>query len=126
MWCADLTCYNTMAMRLLFAAASAAVLVSAQAASDKTACTAKSFAIPSWFVQDVKHAEGVISFNVWNRATNYTADLACETTKTGLNACSIEGTPSSNNTLKASVEINDGPTTFHLEQSWTCSDREKR
>ncbi|KAH6622647.1 hypothetical protein F5144DRAFT_656109 [Chaetomium tenue] len=113
-----------MAMRLLVAA-SAAVLVSAQAPSDGSACTAKSFAIPSWFVQDVKHAEGVISFNVWNRATNYTADLACETTETGLNACSIQGTPSSNDTLEASVEISGDPTTFHLKQSWTCSDREK-
>lgn len=115
-----------MAMRLLLAATSVAVLVSAQAPSDGSACTAKSFAIPSWFVQDVKHAEGTISFNVWNRATNYTADLACETTKSGLNACSIQGTPSSNNTLEASVEISGGPTTFHLKQSWTCSDREKR
>ena len=115
-----------MTMRLVLAAVSAAVLVSATAAADNSACTAKSFAIPSWFVQDVKHAEGVISFNVWNRATNYTADLACETTKTGLNACSIEGTPSSSDTLEASVEISEGPTTFHLKQSWTCSDREKR
>ncbi|KAH6848118.1 hypothetical protein B0I37DRAFT_432215 [Chaetomium sp. MPI-CAGE-AT-0009] len=114
-----------MAMRLFLGAASAAVLAWAQAPSDDSACTAKSFAIPSWFVQDVKYAEDVVSFNVWNRATNYTADLACETTETGLNACSIEGTPSSNDTLEASVEIRGDATTFHLKQSWTCSDREK-
>lgn len=115
-----------MAMRLFLLAASAAVLVSAQGPSNRSGgCTAKSFAIPSWFVQDVKKADGVISFNILNRATNYTADLSCETTKTGLNACSIQGTPSSNDTLEAAVEISLKPTVFHLKQSWTCDDRGK-
>lgn len=109
-------------MRLILLAASAAVLVSAQAPSDRSAgCTAKSFAIPSWLIQDVKHADGVVSFSASNRAINYTANLTCE----GEKACSIQGTPSSDDELEASVEVTEDSTTFYLKQSWACDDRGK-
>jgi hypothetical protein len=114
-----------MAMRVFLLAASAAVFVSAQSPDRSAGCTAKSFAIPSWLIQDVEKADGVVSFNLQNRATNYTASLSCETTKTGLNACSVQGTPSSDDTLEAAVEISNKPMGFYLKQSWTCDDRGK-
>ena len=113
-------------MRFFTLTVSAVVLVSAQSPSDRIAgCTARSFAIPSWFVRDVKIDGGYTTFSLSNRATNYTASLSCETTKTGLNACSIQGTPSSNDTLEAAVEISAKPRAFYLKQSWTCDDRGK-
>ncbi|KAK4152588.1 hypothetical protein C8A00DRAFT_44343 [Chaetomidium leptoderma] len=114
-----------MVMHPFLMAASAAVLVSAQAQAPSAGCTGKSFSIPSWLIQDVKRSNGAVAFDFANRATNYTASLSCDTVKTGLNACTIQGTPSSDDALEAAVEIKDGSTGFFLTQSWTCDDRGK-
>jgi hypothetical protein len=115
-----------MAAHLLLLAASAAVLVSAQMTPGRgNGCTAKSFSIPSWLLQDVKHSDGSVSFSLQNRAINYTASLACQTKESGWNACFIQGTPSTNDPLKASVQVSETSATFLLEQSWTCNDRGK-
>ena len=111
-----------MAVRLfLLTAASAATLVSAQAVA--AGCTAKSFSYPSWLIQDVKHADGAVSFSLSNRVTSSTASLACQIKATGLNACAIQGTPSPNEPLLVSVLAGESATTFVVNQSWGCSDR---
>ncbi|KAK4141971.1 uncharacterized protein C8A04DRAFT_30373 [Dichotomopilus funicola] len=111
-------------MRLLLAAAFAAVLVSAQD-TPTPGCTAQSFSIPSWLLDNVAYTDNAVSFDVRNRATNYTASLVCETAEAGVNACSIDGEASSNDPLEASVDTTEDPTVFSLTQSWSCDDREK-
>ncbi|KAK4248889.1 hypothetical protein C7999DRAFT_39887 [Corynascus novoguineensis] len=115
-----------MAMRFFLIAASAAVLASAQAPpSNSSECTAKSFSLPSWLIEDVKYDDGAVSFDVSNRAIDFAESLVCKTKETGLSACSIQGKRWANNTLEASVETNSESTTFYLKQSWTCNDRGK-
>ncbi|KAL2185595.1 hypothetical protein L209DRAFT_452530 [Thermothelomyces heterothallicus CBS 203.75] len=117
---------NTMALRFGLVAAFAAVLVSAQAPhGNSSACTAKSFSIPSWLIEDVKYADGVVSFDVSNRAIDFSERLSCETKEKGSSACSVQGKRWSNSSLEASVETSDDSTTFYLKQSWTCNDRGK-
>ncbi|KAK4238832.1 hypothetical protein C8A03DRAFT_14766 [Achaetomium macrosporum] len=119
-----------MAVSLVLLVASAAVLVSGQfgqipAPSPHAGCTESSFSIPSWLVQNVKYTDANVAFDVQNRANNYTASLTCQTKESGWNACSIQGTPSSNLTLEASVQVSESSATFQLNQTWTCSDRGK-
>lgn len=113
-------------MRLFLAAASAAVLVSAQGSDPVPGCTAQSFSIPSWLLDNVAYTDDAVSFDVHNRATNYMASLVCETTEAGMNACSIDGEASSDDPLEASVDTTEDPTVFSLTQSWRCDDREKK
>ncbi|KAK0726844.1 hypothetical protein B0T26DRAFT_636167 [Lasiosphaeria miniovina] len=110
-------------------AASAAVLVLAQAPARGQVipgCTTISFQIPSWFVGDLLfigargHVSNV-SFNVLNRAANYTADLACALGQSGWNECDVQGTNTSG--LQASVYINGPLASVSLNQTWTCNDR---
>lgn len=116
-----------MAACLFLLAASAAVLVSAQfppPPNVSTGCTSKSFTIPSWFVQDLEIAadEGVL-FRVSNRATNYTANLACPTEEGGWNGCSIQGGRFSNGTLEASVQVGEDSLSVLVSETWVCNDR---
>lgn len=101
-------------------AASAAALVSAQGQPAAAAgCTSNSFSIPSWFVQDVALAgEGTaqtVSFNVLNRATNGTTNVAC---KAGGACTSVD------KTLEAVVEVDVSSVHILLSQTWGCNDRD--
>jgi hypothetical protein len=115
-----------MALRHLLLAAAAAALVSAQGPSATAAgCTAKSFAIPSWLIQDVKYTGADVSFSIANRATNYTATLACQGKTAGWNACVVQG-GLVDEPLAASVMVGEASTAFFVNQTWTCGDREKK
>lgn len=101
-------------------AASAAVLVSAQGQPAAAAgCTSNSFSIPSWFVQDVALAgEGTaqtVSFNVLNRATNGTTNVAC---KAGGTCTAVD------KTLEAVANLGASSVHILLSQTWGCNDRE--
>ena len=113
---------NAMAARLFLLAASTAAVVSAQATAG---CTAKSFSYPSWIIQDVKHADGAVSFSIANRVTNYSASLSCQVKAAGANACAIQGTALANDSLKVSVVAGETSTLFTVTQSWDCYDRGK-
>ncbi len=124
---------SRMSARLFLLAASAAVLVSAQAprrSGPILGCTTDSFAIPSWFVQDLQYSSGPassksgnVSFHLLNRATNYTTELACQVESSSWNACSVVGKPSSNGTLHASVQVNGALAQVLVNETWTCNDR---
>ncbi|KAL1839316.1 hypothetical protein VTJ49DRAFT_1644 [Mycothermus thermophilus] len=115
----------------LLLASSTSILVSAQ--QDSLGCTTRSFGIPSWLVQDVTRTDGVLTFDLVNRATNYTASLACEgagaaEVKAGLYNCTVVQTSSSSagEELDAAVEFTADSTkgaTYHIKQSWRCDDR---
>ena len=114
-----------MAVRHLLLAAAAAALASAQGpGATSSGCTAKSFAIPSWLIQDVKYAGADVSFSIANRATNYTATLACQGKTAGWNACVVQG-GAANEPLEASVLVGEKSTAFSVKQTWSCNDREK-
>ena len=117
-----------VATRLFLLAASAAAYVAAQtpAADPSTGCTAKSFSIPSWLIQDLRYTGGNVSFHLTNRANNYTADLACAVTTQGWNECAPRGRLWSNDTLQTAVQpTGSGLVTVLVNQTWTCSDRGK-
>jgi hypothetical protein len=111
-----------MAVHLFLLAASAAVLASAQGVSP--GCTANSFSYPSWLIRDVKYTTQNVTFSLSNRVTDYKANLACQFTKPGLNACAIQGTPAANDTRQVSVLAKDSGL-FVVKQSWECNDRGK-
>ncbi|KAL2265811.1 hypothetical protein VTJ83DRAFT_6911 [Remersonia thermophila] len=113
----------------------ASTLVSAQ--QDALGCTDRSFTLPSWLVQNVtRHAaDGLLTLNLVNRATHYTASLACPgagavDAKAGLYGCTVVQASSSSSAgeeLEAAVELAAaaaaaGPT-YHVKQSWRCDDR---
>lgn len=118
---------------LFLLGASASVLVSAQfliLPEPILGCTTYSFTIPSWFIKDLQYSgaatpstSGNVSFNLLNRATNYTADMACEVGNSGWNTCSVQGQPGSNETLQASVQVNGTWAQLLVNQTWTCNDR---
>lgn len=118
---------DLMLTRLLLLAAPAAMLVSAQVPPQSVpipGCTTDSFAIPSWFVQDLRYsASGNASFHLLNRASNYTADVACEVGGSDWTTCYIQGKPSSNDTLLASIQVGEDSTQVLVSQTWTCNDR---
>lgn len=121
-----------MLVSTLLVAVSASVLVSAQAPA-AAGCTANSFAIPSWFIENLQSlnsnlstynsTSGRASFHLTNRATNYTADLTCALGTSGWNACSIKGKAFSNDTLKASIQITTTSAQVLVNQTWTCNDK---
>jgi hypothetical protein len=104
-----------------------AVLASAQFGPPPTVatCTSSSFTIPSWFVKDLRYASasGNASFHLINRATNYTADLACQVGGNGWSACSIQGSAWTNETLKASIQVTGMSAQVIVNQTWTCNER---
>jgi len=118
-------CKNLNAMMLsptvpkFFLAALTAVLVSAQGQpAAATGCTSNSFSIPSWFVQDValagEGASQTVSFNVLNRATNETSNVACKAS----GACTAV-----DKGLEALVEVSASSVHILLSQTWGCNDR---
>ncbi|KAK3381799.1 hypothetical protein B0H63DRAFT_213937 [Podospora didyma] len=110
-----------MSARLLFLAVSAAASVSAQLAAAQ-GCTSSSFAIPSWWIQGLQSSSAGVSFQLVNRATNYTADAACQITTTGgWNACSTKS--KENGVVSASVQVTETSAQVFVNQTWTCSDR---
>jgi hypothetical protein len=107
-------------------AVSSAVLVSAQVQPPVVTdpgCTANSFAIPSWYILDLQYSGAAASFHILNRATNYTADLTCDVGGSDWAACSIQGEPSSNDTVHASIQVNGTLAQVLVNQTWTCNDR---
>ncbi|KAK3321779.1 hypothetical protein B0H66DRAFT_494379 [Apodospora peruviana] len=113
--------------RLLFLAVPAAVLVSAQSRPNPgpiLGCTTSSFQIPSWLIQDVDFSNGKISFQVLNRATNFTGDATCEIGSTGWSACSVEvNIADSNETIQMTAKVKGKSAQVFINQTWTCSDR---
>lgn len=106
---------------LLVAVAGAVALAQSLPAAG---CTSNSFTIPSWLVDNLQYtAGGKVSFHITNRATNYTADLACSLGGTGWNACTIQGKPWSNDTLQVSVQVSETSAQLKVNQTWTCNDR---
>lgn len=104
-------------------AASAAVLVLAQGPPAPAAgCTSNSFAIPSWFVQDLEvsgtGASQNARFNLLNRASNGTTDVVCELQGANESKCVAEG-----KALDASVAVKGNSVEIFLNQTWSCNDR---
>jgi hypothetical protein len=119
-----------MVTRFFLAAASAIVLVSAQAQNPDAlvqGCTTNSFAIPSWFVEEFKYSgsptSGSASFRLLNRATSSTADLACEIRSGSWNPCAIHSKSGLNETLQASIQFQKDTAQIRVDEAWTCSDR---
>jgi hypothetical protein len=119
-------------LRLLIVA-TASVCVSAQQGS--LGCTDRSFIIPSWLVQDVTRTatDGVLAFNLVNRATNYIASVACKGAaaagaKAGRYGCAVVKSSSAEDELEVAVESSPESgkgVTYHVEHTWKCDDRGK-
>ncbi|KAK3366204.1 hypothetical protein B0T24DRAFT_711682 [Lasiosphaeria ovina] len=109
-----------MLTRFTFLAASAAVLVSAQAPS--SGCTTASFQIPSWFVTDFKYStsDKSLSYSLLNRATNITENLTCKAAASGWNTCSSQA---KNDALLVSAQVIGSLAQISVNETWTCNDR---
>ena len=119
-----------MTGRVLLLAASSAVLVSAQVqpTPGTSSCTTNSFAIPSWFIQNLQYnsadaTSGDASFHLVNRATNYTASLACKISGSSWSTCAAQGTPSSADALVTSFQVSGTTAQVSVNQTWACADR---
>ncbi|OAA66648.1 hypothetical protein SPI_01224 [Niveomyces insectorum RCEF 264] len=140
-------------LALLAATAEAAVLLSPGVATNALStrsvaqkqagvvpgCTTNSFEIPSWYVHNFtfSKADGTAAFHLLNRATNYTAQLACGNstassssngTSSGLyTRCSAADESQDDPSLLALVRVaaKNGTSTARilLSQSWRCNDR---
>lgn len=115
-------------LALLFAQAAAAAPSLAQQSPVIADCTAKSFTIPSWFVEDLRIEPGKVSFGLVNRATNLSLPLACELQAgdggSEWTACAPSG-ESEDPSLEASVRVVDAElANVRVKQSWTCNDRD--
>ncbi|KAK4171118.1 hypothetical protein QBC36DRAFT_200002 [Triangularia setosa] len=116
---------------LLFLALSIAVLISAQGLPPVGGgCTTNSFNIPSWFITDFKDLtdyERKITFGVFNRATNYTAQATCNIDRKGYNLCSVQPVSGQSTTGKNAIEVKalvEGTVSqVSVNQTWTCNDR---
>ena len=84
-----------------------------------TGCTSLSFTIPSWFVTDFSYSSqsGDASFALWNRASNFTATLACA----GTAACTVK--TSSGGAVQAYLQVADKVASISVNQTWVCNDR---
>lgn len=105
--------------------AGSAALASAQfggapAASQYTGCTSLSFTMPSWFVTDFAYnsTAGDATFSLRNRASNFTASLACS----GTAACTVKSS-NPGGTVLAYLQVAGGTASVSVNQTWTCTDR---
>lgn len=108
--------------QLLFLS-SAALLVSAQGPpppASATGCTSKSFTTPSWLVDSFKVASSDVSFHVFNRATNATANVACKVSGSSWSACTV----GEKLDLDASVQLDGTTANLKVNETWICKDRE--
>ncbi|KAL2020064.1 hypothetical protein VTK56DRAFT_8868 [Thermocarpiscus australiensis] len=83
-----------MAVRLLLLAASAVVLVSAQTPTPdrSTGCTYKSFSIPSWLIEDFKHAADAVSiFHVFEPGHQFHRESGLQNQGKGLESMRHRG-----------------------------------
>lgn len=101
-------------------AALAATLVNAQANAN---CGAKSFALPSWLVQDFKGpaaaaTSGNSTFTLTNRATNASVGVECASTADsgGWRRCA------SGESIEASLQYNGTSAWLRIGETWSCSD----
>ncbi|KAL2261751.1 hypothetical protein VTK26DRAFT_3458 [Humicola hyalothermophila] len=97
--------------------------VSVLAQDPSTGCTSRSFAIPSWFIQELSFTDESVSFIVSNRVTNSTVSLTCQTKESGWNACAGQETTESDASIETSVQTNEGSITFRVNETWECQDR---
>ncbi|KAK5651906.1 hypothetical protein OQA88_11565 [Cercophora sp. LCS_1] len=97
-------------------AASAVALVSAQGPppAAPAGCTTLSFVIPSWVIREFKSTAGSTTFQVWNRATNNTVEVACKES-----ACDVKG----ESDLVASIRTLGTSAQVSLNETWVCKDR---
>ncbi|KAK3313585.1 hypothetical protein B0H66DRAFT_629527 [Apodospora peruviana] len=112
----------TARISLLAASATVLATVSAQgppAADLSSGCTSKSFTIPSWLINGVKATSNDVFFQIANRATNYTAELACKLGNSTWSDCSTKSEAG----LKASVQVTGSKLQVLVNQTWTCDDR---
>lgn len=87
---------------------------------ESTGCTSLSFTMPSWFVTDLAYskATGDATFNLQNRASNFTASLACS----GTAACTVKSS-NPGGTVLAYLQVADESASVTVNQTWTCTDR---
>jgi len=76
---------------------------------------------PSWLVDSFKVASSSdVSFHVFNRANNATANVACKVSGKSWSACTV----SEKLDLDASVQLDGTTANLKVNETWTCKDRE--
>lgn len=93
-------------------------------------CTASSFTIPSWLVEDFEsHSPAgstVVSFHALNRATNSSSQFRCPHAPVGSatewRACSARNQTGSEQPLTVSFRADETAASFRFNETWTCSD----
>ena len=88
-----------------------------------TGCTITSLTLPSWLIQDFQYSKaGGASFRAVNRATNASAELACQVSASDVEwrACSAKATAGA--TLGASFKLNGTNVELRVNETWSCND----
>lgn len=103
---------------LLLATGSSAALGARSQASSPN-CTTNSFTIPSWFIKDFRaEAETKASFQVYNRASDATYDMQCQS-RDSVWSCAESSNPS----LQLSLEVKPTSAKVEVNESWSCNER---
>ncbi|KAH8880762.1 hypothetical protein GQ53DRAFT_669138 [Thozetella sp. PMI_491] len=100
-------------------------------------CTANSFTLPGWLVQDFHHSQASssspqdVSFSVINRAINSSAEFSCKgansTVKLGQDSaswtlCSAKAGSKTSNSFDAFFQLNAVTASVLINETWSCGD----